>query len=92
MPNDPKFNSRRTLSGQARDAAIKRLKANHADEYDALYREEADARGLKPRSLPVEEKRRRLIAELEKLESKGMPPYAVPPGTEAHAVKIGDDL
>lgn len=67
MASDPKWSERRRLAGQARDAAIKRLKDKHPDEYNTFYREEAANRGIKPRSLSIEEKRTRLQAELDAL-------------------------
>lgn len=68
MASDPKWAERRRLSGQARDAAVRRLMDLHREEYSALYREEAEKRGIKPRALTKEIKRARLLAELAKLE------------------------
>lgn len=66
MPED-KWADRRKLAGDARDAAIRRLKAAHLAEYQSYYREEAERRGVKPRAMSREEKRARLLAELERL-------------------------
>ena len=48
----------------ARDAAHRRLREAHPEEYRKLYEEEAVARGIVPASVRRENKRRRLMAYL----------------------------
>lgn len=60
--------AQRAASAQARDAAHRRLRDAHSDEYRRYYDEEAEARGVTPRSAMREKKVARLRAELERLE------------------------
>lgn len=59
MGRNEQHTERVRLASQARAAALTRLRAMHPDDYDELYREEAEKRGVKPQTRhnhPTEEK------------------------------------
>jgi hypothetical protein len=50
MGRSSKHTSQINLANQARAAAFRRLVAVHRDEYDTIYADEAEKRGIMPRS------------------------------------------
>lgn len=62
--------AQRKASSEARNAALRRLREAHPDEYRALYNEEAIVRGVTPAGDRRAGRIARLRAELAELEGE----------------------
>lgn len=68
VEREHKTNKKKSAGAQARYAAIKRLIGQHQDEFNALYVEEAEKRGVRTRASSKAEKIAKLEQELAELK------------------------